>query len=351
MFGKSYSVYSGPKLSPVALCREVCRLKPRVPAHVWAFIEDSYGRALRLVKLWEDKLCRPTENARYILEDLLCRVQEGAGPEPEKRRPGRPRKNPAPVMPAAERRTVAPVVAPKPVEVVELPKPTPRPLVETLDLDQLPAPKPAALNWTTRAHHGRDFNECDRFTVKSDENQSGHVVYDRTTKRHHRGFMTAASAREWCERVAAGVEKPRRVILVSCSAEKCEATGKPIKAADLYTSPLFKKARRYAEAAGCPWFILSAKFGLLDPNETTDGLRRPLAPYDVKLTDLTPEQRAKWAGDVRFSLWAKNLLGGVRVEVHAGRGYVEPLAELLDLEEPLKGLEVGQRLKWYNDRV
>jgi hypothetical protein len=129
------------------------------------------------------------------------------------------------------------------------------------------------------------------------------------------------------------------VILLGCGARKLD---RPAEARDLYTGPLFVKARRYAEAQACPWFVLSAKHGLVEPG-------RVLLPYDLALSDMTDEQRAAWASGVRFSLWSRNLLGGSVVEVHAGRDYVAPLRPLVDVvADPLRGLPVGRRLAWYD---
>jgi len=41
----------------------------------------------------------------------------------------------------------------------------------------------------------------------------------------------------------------------------------------LYISDWFLKARRYAEASGCDWLILSAQYGLVAPD-------RVIAPYN-----------------------------------------------------------------------
>ncbi len=64
--------------------------------------------------------------------------------------------------------------------------------------------------------------------------------------------------------------------LVSCVSQKLPVSA-PAK--DLYTSPLFCKARSYVERKGQPWFILSAKHGLLHPDQ-------PVAPYDLTLNTM-----------------------------------------------------------------
>lgn len=200
-------------------------------------------------------------------------------------------------------------------------------------------PGPPRLRWVERTVRGRAVRDGGRFTVVWDTDPAGYTLYDRDARRHYRGFLNAPNAQAFAEALAAGTATPKRVILVGCGARKLDRAA---EARDLYTGPLFVKARRYAEAQGCPWFVLSAKHGLVEPG-------RVLHPYDLALSDLTDEQRAVWAAGVRFSLWSRNLLGGSVVEAHAGRGYVTPLRSLVDgVADPLRGLPVGRRLAWYD---
>ncbi|WP_372010931.1 DUF6884 domain-containing protein [Paenibacillus chitinolyticus] len=50
-----------------------------------------------------------------------------------------------------------------------------------------------------------------------------------------------------------------------------DATHGPASARDAYTGTLNRKARAYAEASGCDWIILSAKYGFLTPADTVSG--------------------------------------------------------------------------------
>ncbi|QZY29698.1 DUF6884 domain-containing protein [Nocardioides coralli] len=134
-----------------------------------------------------------------------------------------------------------------------------------------------------------------------------------------------------------------RVVLVSCSKTKRD---KPSAAKDLYSSTRFSKARRYAEGAGVPWFILSAEHGLVSPDEW-------LAPYDRYLPDTPRAYRRVWGEWVvaRLSLLL-NGLGGRTIEIHAGRQYVGPLhgplrAAGATIQLPLAGLSLGSQLQWY----
>jgi hypothetical protein len=66
-----------------------------------------------------------------------------------------------------------------------------------------------------------------------------------------------------------------RVALVSCVKSKRSA---PTPACDLYTSPLFRHLRGYAEANADTWYILSAGHGLLRPDQV-------VAPYERTLNN------------------------------------------------------------------
>jgi hypothetical protein len=173
-------------------------------------------------------------------------------------------------------------------------------------------------------------------TIRWDTSRAEWVVYCRDRKRHFRGFLSVGNAQDFCD------GKTRRAILVSCGAAKL---ARPAPAADLYTGPLFRKARGYAEAAGHPWFILSARHGLVEPTAV-------LEPYDTKLADLTPAEQTAWADGVARALLYRGFGGWGVIEVHAGDGYARPLRAALgplalEVVEPLAGLGIGQRLRWY----
>ena len=64
-----------------------------------------------------------------------------------------------------------------------------------------------------------------------------------------------------------------RVALVSCVKSKQDS---PAPAGDLYTSPLFRSFRRYAEANADVWYVLSAEHGLLHAVTAATAIRQPL---------------------------------------------------------------------------
>ncbi len=60
-------------------------------------------------------------------------------------------------------------------------------------------------------------------------------------------------------------------------------------------SEWFLRARRYVEASRCPWFILSAKYGLVSPDEV-------IAPYEKTLNDMGAGERREWASRVQAQM-------------------------------------------------
>src|SRR5262249_34991002 len=108
-----------------------------------------------------------------------------------------------------------------------------------------------------------------------------------------------------------------------------------------YASPLFRLASRYCTATCDLWFVLSARHGLVAPDDVIE-------PYDVTLRSLGRAGRLAWAGRVADQLNRRGLLGaGHRFVLHAGADYAEPLARIIGALQPLKGLTIGRRLAWY----
>jgi Family of unknown function (DUF6884) len=133
------------------------------------------------------------------------------------------------------------------------------------------------------------------------------------------------------------------VILVGCVRTKGSSA---CAAVDLYTSPLFDRRRWYAIATGLPWYILSAKFGLLAPDDV-------IGPYDTYLAEQSPGYKKAWGEFVVAQLeqWLSDLRNQA-VEIHAGAAYVDPLRAPLatrgaKLMAPLAHLRQGEQLAWY----
>lgn len=133
-----------------------------------------------------------------------------------------------------------------------------------------------------------------------------------------------------------------KVALVSCAKKKrfgCHA------AKDLYTSALFKLTFQYASKNYDRVFILSAHYGLLDPNESVQ-------TYDKTLRDMSGAQRRKWASDVLLQIC---LYIPREAEIHyfCGELYRKYLIGRLGRVEavPLQGMRIGKQLQWYKNNL
>jgi hypothetical protein len=127
-------------------------------------------------------------------------------------------------------------------------------------------------------------------------------------------------------------DAPARVVLVASSGVHGPA---PVPVAALFRSPGFASARAHAERSGLPWFVLSAKHGLLDPDDV-------VSPYDVQIDERSASYRAAWAEWVVAQLSERVALDGVTVEVHGGVDFAQPLRQPLSrrgaaLDLPLPG--------------
>jgi len=123
------------------------------------------------------------------------------------------------------------------------------------------------------------------------------------------------------------------VTLIQCTNSKRDSVA---LARNLYDeSRYFRLMRAWAEDRGDPWFILSAKHGLVPPP------RRITAPYNER--GLTGDQ----ADQISRSL---HRLGVETVHITAGRDYTEPLIPRLesfgmDVIHHFAGEPIGRREK------
>ena len=140
-------------------------------------------------------------------------------------------------------------------------------------------------------------------------------------------------------------QQPSSIYLVSCVSKK---RASPAPAKDLYVSDWFLKARRYIEATGCPWFILSAKYGLVPPDQV-------LAPYEQTLNSMGISERRAWAERVQMQM-DQALPDVGHVILFAGQRYREFLLPYfrrhgIIVEVPLEGLRIGEQLRWLGQHI
>ncbi|XZE18768.1 DUF6884 domain-containing protein [Pirellulaceae bacterium SH449] len=150
-------------------------------------------------------------------------------------------------------------------------------------------------------------------------------------------------------------KKTRQTIaLVGCSKTKSSLKSHTsyFTARELYTSDLFEKRVVHVESRNLPWYILSAKSGLLKP--TT-----PIRPYDVTFDGLSEIEAAEWHIGVANQLMTELYyefnspkLADVTIELHAGAKYCEPLGSILtmfgiNVVKPVSSLGIGKQLAFY----
>ncbi|MFN2384019.1 MAG: DUF6884 domain-containing protein [Gemmatimonadota bacterium] len=110
-----------------------------------------------------------------------------------------------------------------------------------------------------------------------------------------------------------------KVCLVSCTRAKLPRRA---KARDLYDTPAFRRDREHAEREFDRWWVLSGKYGLLDPE-------RVISPYDVSLNSMPRRQRRLWAVRVVEALLAETRRGD-EITILANARYREDLVPLLE---------------------
>ena len=128
------------------------------------------------------------------------------------------------------------------------------------------------------------------------------------------------------------VVRAGRIMVVGSSGA---ASTDPMPAAALFQSEGFRRSRDLAVRSGLPWFVLTAKHGLLDPDDV-------IGPSDVDLGDQSVTYRSAWGEWVVAQLGDRVQLRGVTVEVHGGVDFAQPLRQPLArrgaaLEIPLPG--------------
>jgi hypothetical protein len=130
-----------------------------------------------------------------------------------------------------------------------------------------------------------------------------------------------------------------KVALVSCSKKK---KGYACKAKEIYSeSTLFNKTASYVARKYFSWFIISAKYGLLNPEEVIE-------PYDVTLYNMSKDEIIDWSKKVADSLVC---LGIDKVDIYAGSLYRKYLIRFLDENNikynvPMQGLGIGKQLQF-----
>lgn len=134
--------------------------------------------------------------------------------------------------------------------------------------------------------------------------------------------------------------------LISCTKKK---QNYPCKASEMYSaSDLFRKALAYAVKKYDFVAILSAKYGLLLPDDKIE-------LYNLTLNDLNADEVKSWSNKVFEQMSNRlNLHDFDKMFFHAGKKYGQYLIPKLEkigikCEAPLKNLGIGKQKAWYKE--
>lgn len=132
--------------------------------------------------------------------------------------------------------------------------------------------------------------------------------------------------------------------LISCTKRK---QNRPCKASEMYSaSDLFSKAYAYCKKNYDQIAILSAKYGLVFPDDVIE-------PYDLTLNNMRAKEVRDWSEKVFKQMQKRLDLSEIcAVSFHAGnkyRKYLIPKVEVLGIKcrIPLETLGIGKQLAWY----
>lgn len=149
---------------------------------------------------------------------------------------------------------------------------------------------------------------------------------------------------EFCERASEAEFCMERICIVQCVGAKANSRR---KASELYISDLFRKAKEYATRNYDRWYILSAKYGLVNPDSIIE-------PYDKTLNKMPNHERLRWAEQV-YSILAKYTKPNDEITFIAGIKYRQHLIALLSQRGnktfvPMEGMGIGKQLKWLKEQ-
>ncbi len=135
----------------------------------------------------------------------------------------------------------------------------------------------------------------------------------------------------------------KKVVLIACCSKKLNVRS---KAKDMYISSLFKYSYKYASQLKPNYiFILSAKYGLLNPNDEID-------PYNETLNNKSKKEIMLWADVVIKELSKHVNLNEDKLIFLAGNNYRQYLIDHINhYEVPMLGLGIGKQLKYLKQKT
>jgi len=136
-----------------------------------------------------------------------------------------------------------------------------------------------------------------------------------------------------------------KIVILSCTKSK---TDHRAPAQELYSaSPMFKKTLEYGKSLEPDkMFILSAKHHLVPLNKELD-------PYDKTLKEIPKDEKEKWGEETMKQMKSAGLdLNKDKFIFLTGGEYLKPFRNYIaNLETPMEGRRLGERLKWLNSQI
>ena len=134
-----------------------------------------------------------------------------------------------------------------------------------------------------------------------------------------------------------------KIVLISCVSKKLNHKS---KAKDLYISALFKYNYQYAQLLKPDRiFILSAKYGLIDPDDEIE-------PYDETLNTKSRNEIREWSLKILSDLNQKTNLKEDEFIFLTGKNYrMFLIPKIKNYEVPLEGLTIGKQLSFLKKSI
>lgn len=126
------------------------------------------------------------------------------------------------------------------------------------------------------------------------------------------------------------------ICFIGCVKKK---RGTPCAARDMYISTLFKYRVRYAESKGWDWYIISARYGLLPPDQL-------IAPYNETLKTKSDSEIRNWSMRVCTAAESMGIVRrGDTVMMLAGEEYSRYLKRRYKVINPFEGMAFGKQIQ------
>lgn len=135
----------------------------------------------------------------------------------------------------------------------------------------------------------------------------------------------------------------KKVALVACVKQKKQGVH---PAQELFTSAWFVKAKEYVENVDFDdWYILSAKYHLVAPDEIIEDYSEHLNQYPKEEIDAWAK---KTAGEIKARNLSREQLYIIGSEKYRTISSYLPEADII---EPLKGMGISQQMSWMHSQA